>query len=115
MKVLICGSRKWRNENPIKLVIDSLQPGDTVIHGDAPGADSIAGKLAEDRKDLIVDPHPAEWELYGKSAGPRRNIEMLNLRPDRVYAFPTPDSVGTYHTMKEAHRMGIHVITCGKV
>lgn len=97
------------------MVIDKLEPGDTVIHGDAPGADFIAGKLAEDRKDLFVDPHPAKWDLYGKSAGPKRNIEMLNLRPDRVYAFPKPDSVGTYHTIKEAQRMGIHVITYKKV
>lgn len=53
MKILICGSRKWSDKNPIKLVIDTLEPGDTVIHGAAPGADSIAGKLAEDRKDFV--------------------------------------------------------------
>jgi hypothetical protein len=115
MKVLICGSRNWSDINPIKMVIDSLESGDMVIHGAAPGAGSIAGELAEKRGDLLIEARPADWNKYGKSAGPRRNIEMLNLRPDRVYAFPTSDSVGTYHAMKEAERMGIHVIACKKV
>src|ERR1035437_9370621 len=110
MKVLVTGSRDWKDVDPIAMVINSLEPGDTLIHGAAPGADSISNKLAEDRKDIIIDPHPAEWDRYGKSAGPRRNIEMLNLRPDRVYAFPLSTSIGTYHTIKEAQRMDMHVI-----
>lgn len=114
MKVLICGSRNWSDISPIKFVIDSLEFGDTIIHGAAPGADSIAGELAEIRGDLIVESFPADWNKYGKSAGPRRNIEMLNQNPDRIYAFPLSDSIGTYHTIKEAQRMGIPVIICNK-
>ena len=115
MKVLVCGSRDWKDPNPIAIFINSLNPEDTLIQGDARGADLIAKELAEKRGDLIIESFPADWDKYGKSAGYRRNIEMLNQRPDRVYAFPIATSKGTYHTIKEAQRMGIPVITCRRV
>lgn len=110
MKVLICGGRKWTNESLIKDVIDSLPPKSTVISGGAPGADSIAENLALMRADLKVEIIHAKWQLWGKSAGYKRNIEMLEEKPDIVYAFPDKDSVGTYHTIKEARKRGIKVV-----
>lgn len=110
MKILICGGREWADEKPIKKVIDFLPPESTVISGGAPGADSIAERLALMRADLKVEIFHAKWILWGKSAGPKRNIEMLEEKPDIVYAFPDKDSVGTYHTIKEARKRGIKVV-----
>src|ERR1039457_766610 len=87
MKVLICGSRKWADEKPIKDIIDSLPPKSTVITGGALGADSIAENVAL-----------------------KRNIEMLEEKPDIVYAFPEKGSKGTYHTIREAEKRGIKVV-----
>lgn len=110
MKILICGSRNWSDEKPIKDVIDSLPEGSTVISGGAPGADSIAERLALERKDLKVEIFHAKWVLWGKSAGPKRNIEMLEKKPDIVYAFPGNNSVGTWHTIREAENRGIKTV-----
>src|ERR1039457_2111366 len=110
MKVLICGSRKWADEKPIKDIIDSLPPKSTVITGGALGADSIAENVALKRKDLKVEVIYAKWQMYGKLAGPKRNIEMLEEKPDIVYAFPDKGSKGTYHTIREAEKRGIKVV-----
>src|ERR1017187_10501541 len=107
MKVLICGSRNWEDDKAIEDVIFSLPKGTTVISGGALGADNIAEKIALSRTDLGVEIFHARWDLWGKSAGPKMNIEMLDQNPDIVYAFPLCKSVGTNHTIREAKRRGI--------
>lgn len=114
MKVLICGSREWLDPVPIKEVIDALSPGSTVIVGGARGADLIAQNLAEERDDITVKVFYAEWDMWGKRAGPMRNIEMLNNKPDIVYAFPLRKSKGTYHTINEAKKRNICTIIYGE-
>ena len=113
MKVLICGSRNWEDVRAIEKVINSLPPNSTVLNGGANGADNIAKVLAEHRKDLKVETIYAKWQLWGKSAGPKRNIEMLEEKPDIVYAFPYGESVGTFHTIKEAKKRGIKTLVYG--
>jgi len=54
-----------------------LPPGTVVIHGDAPGADRIAGFVAE-LLGFTVRKYPAKWTEYGPFAGPTRNQEMLD-------------------------------------
>jgi len=115
MKVLVCGSRKWNDRNAISKVIEHLVPGTQVIAGDATGADYIAIELTENRIDL---PEPkefkADWDSYGLAAGPRRNIEMLEDKPDIVYAFPDNNSKGTWHTVREARKRGIKTVVYGE-
>lgn len=67
---------------------DSQQYALTVIHGDAKGADNLAGKWAQDQgHDLEV--YPADWYTHGRSAGYIRNAKMLEEgKPDLVIAFP---------------------------
>lgn len=50
----------------------------------------------------LEDPHPASWELHGKTAGPIRNQEMVDTKPDIVFAFPTPKSEGTLDCIARA-------------
>lgn len=109
MKILICGSRNFIDEKPIAEVINKLPEETTVIVGGARGADKIAENLAFARGDLIVEIFYANWDTYGKSAGPKRNIEMLNQNPVHVYAFPLGNSVGTWHTIREAEKRKIPV------
>lgn len=53
---------------------------------------------------------PAEWDYHGRGAGPIRNGDMLDeWRPDVVLAFPSRESVGTRHMIREAIRRGIPV------
>lgn len=52
---------------------------------------------------------PAEWGKYGKSAGFKRNIEMLDMEPEMVLAFQVGRSSGTQHTIDQAVKRGIPV------
>lgn len=118
MIALFCGSQGWLDWGTIFSELQSTwiiaqeefhadSRADLVIHhGAAPGADMIAGIIAE-TMGFVVVPHPADWKLYGKAAGIIRNNEMLDLHPDRVYAFWLNSSPGTGHTINEAMRRGI--------
>ena len=45
------------------------------------------------RLGLRVEAHRARWDLHGNAAGPIRNIEMLDLGPVAVLAFPPDASI----------------------
>lgn len=109
MKVLVCGSRKWQDW---KLIHHRLRqiPGTnvTLIHGAARGADTIAAKYGQMRG-WNVEPHPADWDRYGKRAGIIRNRAMLDRKPRLVLAFQRDGSVGTQDAIDEAKRRGIPV------
>lgn len=76
VKVLVCGSRKWLNQQAIERELRKFPPG-ILVHGAARGADNIAGYVGK----LLgwdVRPYPAHWDAYGRAAGPIRNQEMLD-------------------------------------
>jgi hypothetical protein len=76
MKVLVCGSRKWTERDPIERELRKLPGGTIIIHGAAPGADTIADLVARELG-FEVHPYPADWKRNGKAAGPIRNAYML--------------------------------------
>jgi hypothetical protein len=112
-KLLVCGSREWRDRNAVHLVL-MCEPnhqgwGDspvTVIHGGARGADSFADQSARDLG-YDVKVFPADWDKHGRAAGPIRNRQMLDEQPDLVVAFG--QGRGTNDTVGEAERRGIPV------
>lgn len=103
MKILICGDRKWTNRNLIKEKILEYS-GTIIIEGDAKGADRISGEIARELG-LEVRVYPAQWEKYGRSAGPIRNRQQFDLEnPDLVLAFHNDieNSKGTKDMIKYA-------------
>lgn len=116
-RVLVTGSRFWSDRQAVfRALDDQLKQADgllTVVHGAAAGADTFAGCWAAIRghetNRVAVEPHPAEWHIYGKSAGPMRNQEMVDLGADVCLAFPKGDSRGTRHCMTAAAHAGIPV------
>lgn len=111
MKILICGDRNWTNEQTI---IDHLFPfvmdRPTIIHGNAKGADTIGGAVAESYG-LKVIRKRADWAKHKKSAGPIRNRELLKMKPDLVLAFHNDieNSKGTKDMITIAKKAGIEV------
>lgn len=117
MRILITGSRDWTDSDVIRNALASftLDTSEeiTVVHGDCPtGADSIAAKIASENG-FNVEAHPADWARHGKSAGPIRNQEMVDLGADICLAFPKGDSRGTRGCMKFAKAAGIKVVNYG--
>ncbi len=108
MKVLVCGSRDWNDWKEIENRLQTLPPGTTIISGAARGADSIAAAIGR-RLGLEVREFPAEWNKFGRSAGYKRNLAMLDQHPDLVIAFQLGNSPGTAHTIENAKQKGIPV------
>lgn len=113
MRVLICGDRNWTASEPIATLLSLCPPDTVVIHGAARGADTIAGRLAAEFG-FAVEPYPADWNKYGKAAGPVRNTLMLiKGKPDEVHAFHNDidKSRGTRDMVQQARATGVPVIT----
>jgi hypothetical protein len=92
----------------VEAKLATLPAGTVIVHGGARGADRLAAEIAS-TLGLEVEEHPANWYGHGKSAGYRRNIEMLDSGVEKVIAFWRDGSAGTGHTVKEAHKRGIKV------
>lgn len=112
MKILICGSRNWAKRKPIEMRLSffNVNEDHTIIEGGAEGADSVARSVALKLGYDVITVW-ANWEKYGKPAGPRRNRMMLDMKPDLVLAFheDLAKSKGTADTVREAQKRGIKV------
>jgi len=110
MRVVIGGDRNWSDEKTIDKYIKTLPPNSMVIHGDGRGVDKIAGRMALKHGHSVMAV-PANWEKFGKSAGPIRNQHMLTPRPDLVVVFHNDleNSKGTKDMIMRANKMGVRV------
>lgn len=110
MKVLCCGDRDWWDRITIQKRLKEFAADTVVIEGEARGADLMSASVAKEIG-LTVLPFPADWEKFKKAAGPIRNCQMLDQKPDLVIAFHNDieSSKGTKHCVTEAKRRGIPV------
>lgn len=109
VKVLVCGGRDFNERSRLFAAMDDLRVelGITlVIHGDARGADKLAGEWAKSRG-IHVAAVPALWDFYDRQAGPLRNAAMLTLGPLAVVAFP--GGAGTASMIRMASSSGLPV------
>jgi hypothetical protein len=86
MRVLICGDREWTDAELIGMILDAMPKCNVIIEGEARGVDSLA-RVEARRRGIDVERYPADWDSFGRSAGPIRNREMLKAKPDWVIAF----------------------------
>lgn len=103
--VLVCGSRRWQSYSAVMAALVQLAGliGEfTVVEGGAVGADQFASRAARELCLPTPITVPAEWDRYGRAAGPIRNIKMLNMEPAYVLAFWMNGSRGTQHTITNA-------------
>lgn len=124
MRVLVCGGRDYSlkacGKQPGREMIEEQQlyrtmnelhkrsPIDLLIHGGSYGADTCAGRWAH-RVCIPCLSVPANWDRYGRKAGPIRNARMLEeWNPDVVIAFPGGD--GTADMVQKAVAAGVKVM-----
>lgn len=109
MKVLVCGGRDYADSEFLNDCLDRVHAkrGITqVIHGGATGADRLAGAWAASRG-VAVAVFMADWDGFGRAAGPMRNKKMLEQKPDVVVAFA--GGRGTSDMIKQASSAGVTV------
>lgn len=110
MRVLVCGGRDFNDLEMLTATLDEIHkatPIEVIIHGDAKGADKLAGVWARDNS-VPIEKYPADWSKYGKSAGFRRNTQMLTEgKPDLVVAMP--GGVGTAMMVDIARKASVKV------
>lgn len=115
-KWLVCGDRNWIDERLVSLTLvrlmqeAGLRPEDiTIIDGVARGADTC-GFLSGKELGMHSERYPANWDKFGRRAGPIRNQQMLaEGKPTRVLAFhdDIENSKGTKNMVMIARKAGI--------
>ena len=110
-KVIIAGCRDYNNYDEAKEYIDfcisRIKKEYTLIFlsGGCKGADAIGERYAKENG-FDVEKYPAQWKVYGRSAGPKRNKNMAEVS-DYIICFWDEKSRGTKSLIDCA-------IECGK-
>jgi len=113
MRVIVAGAVAWTNEEAIRRELAKLPAGTTVIHGDSPGADAIAGRVAAELGHGVEGMHKnkADYAKYQRGAWKGLNERMLARGVIEVLVFH-PDiekSRGSGHLVALAREAGIGV------
>ena len=112
MKLAIVGTRnpgvtyqEWE-----KLLLDKINPDEIqmVISGGAKRIGTFAKLFAARHHKPYMEFAP-QYDVYGRYATLKRNTQIVK-EASTVIAFPSAEPKGTYHTIKEAQRLGRRVI-----
>jgi uncharacterized protein (DUF2336 family) len=110
MRVLVCGGRDFSDWFLLRDTLTAMHeatPFSLLIHGAAPGADTLAETWAA-TKSVPTQRFVAFWHTEGRAAGPIRNQRMLDEgKPELVVAFP--GGKGTADMVARAEKAGVPV------
>jgi hypothetical protein len=110
-RILVTGSRNWTDLHTIAEALQRVAgpgPGTTLVHGGAPGADTVAAHIAHSAG-WTIEAFPADWDRFGQGAGPIRNAAMVKAGADHCLAFIRDESRGATGCARLAERAGIPV------
>lgn len=102
MDLAIVGYRNYENYNDFYNIVNNIinninLPINKIISGGCKGVDNLAKKYSND-KNIKFDEYKAEWDKYGKKAGPMRN-EIIVKKCSHIILFIHPLSKGTKNTL----------------
>lgn len=109
MRTIIAGSRTVSENDVIGAIQSCPWSGfiSTVVSGTAKGADKFGEKWANEHK-IKINRFPAEWEKYGKRAGPMRN-KVMSENADALIAVWDGKSRGTRSMIDMAAKQGLRI------
>jgi hypothetical protein len=114
-RALVCGGRDYTDRAALFRSLDELHAQrhfTLIIHGDATGADRLAGQWAR-LTGVPEDANPPKGVRFGTAAVfSARNTRMLLKNPDVVIAFP--GGPGTRNMIVQAELSGIEVVRIGR-
>ena len=131
LRIIIAGCRDFNDYSflekeclrIIKQTVGKISKNDvTIVSGRATGADRLGERFAE-KFGLKVKYFPADWDRFGRRAGPMRNAEMASYasgsgdKPNdevkgMLIAFWDGESRGTKNMIDTARKMqlAVHVV-----
>jgi hypothetical protein len=117
IRVIIAGGRDFHDYPRLKAYMDCLLEPITepveIVSGGANGADSLGERYARE-SGYKLKRFPANWDKYGKAAGPIRNKEMALYAAEVtgvLVAFWDGESRGTYDMITRAEEYNLQVHT----
>lgn len=117
MKLLVAGGRDFDNKDVVYEILDEIHRVfeiDELCHGNAAGADKLAGRWAIERG-VPWTGYPADWRKWGKAAGPIRNQQMLDdFKPDMALFFPGGTGTADMRTRCESDDHVIVIAECAR-
>jgi len=108
--IIVTGSREYKDAYTMRRVFTEVKKefgAFRLVHGNQRGADKLSEFICRSLGITDIQRYDANWDLYGKAAGPIRNREMIDKELTRgdciiVIGFPLENSVGTYDCMNYA-------------
>lgn len=100
------GGRTYNDLAAMQRALSEIPSDAVLVHGAAPGADSLAA-TAWTSTWRTAEPHPADWRMHGKAAGPIRNQQMVDSGLDLLIVFP--GGRGTADMTRRAISAGIPI------
>ena len=108
MKVIIAGGRDIHDyELLLYAIVNAGFDITSVVSGGAAGADALGERFAQETN-LPLFKFPADWEKYGRAAGPIRNRVMGDFA-DALIALWDGKSRGTKNMIDYAKQKGLKV------
>ena len=109
-RIVVAGCRYYNNYDEAKEYIDFCIKNIRnkyeliFVSGGCKGTDKLGERYAEENG-FTIERYPAQWDKYGKSAGPMRNKEMAVIS-DYVICFWDGKSKGTKTMIDFAEQFG---------
>ncbi len=111
-RIVIAGSRHFQDYDffcaNVDTCLSKIRKEYTVVllSGHCSGIDTMAERYAKEHG-LQLEIFPAEWDKYGKGAGPKRNKQMVDAA-DYAITFPSGGN-GTKSLIALARKKGIPI------
>ena len=112
LTVAVCGGRNYADAEQVFKSLDrvhAIAPIEVLIHGAAPGADTLAENWAKSREVNYVG-IPAKWKKHGYPAGPIRNSEVVASSPLIHFLIAFPGGTGTADMVKKCEAREIPIL-----
>ena len=108
MRTIIAGPRDFTEAACLLTALRESQFVITeVVSGGAPGIDTLGEQWAE-KQGIPVKRFPADWDKFGRAAGPIRNKQMAEYA-EQLLACWDGQSRGTCDMIRTARKQGLNV------
>lgn len=112
VRIAVTGGRDYTNRDKVTEIFEkmlkALKMPLIIVGCCETGLDLFVREFCEANKDrlnhIVCE---ADWNKYGKAAGPKRNTVMVNLKPDLLLSFP--GNRGTADMTRQSEAAGVKI------